>query len=179
VQGRKGTCGTLAFTISSELTAFLQQLDAADDEEARTDAQHQLHTAGFTATTTGGDADELTGTVQWLHGKALAHSCAGAVGFLSKGTCGALVFTFSPELTAVLQRVKQADDEERSELQRELHGKRFRITTTGDNVQVFDGTAQVLQGKLPAAYSNSICAGPLATMRNAQRHVRDADVRTR
>jgi hypothetical protein len=63
----------MAFKCSTGLKTFLADLDAGDDDdEARTDAQHQLHTARFTGTTADND-DGFTGTVQWLHGKLLAH----------------------------------------------------------------------------------------------------------
>jgi hypothetical protein len=68
---RNGTCGALTFRCSTELTDFLADLDAADDEK-RTDDQHQLHTARFKATTTGAATSVVfDGTVPSLVGQLL------------------------------------------------------------------------------------------------------------
>jgi hypothetical protein len=51
----------MAFKCSTGLKAFLADLDAGDDDdEARTDAQHQLHTARFAVTTADNDNDVNT-----------------------------------------------------------------------------------------------------------------------
>jgi hypothetical protein len=77
----------MAFRCSTLLEAFLAELDAGDgDDEARTNAQHRLHTELFTVTT-GDNDDGFTGTVPSLHGQLLVHSCAGSVGFLLQGVC--------------------------------------------------------------------------------------------
>jgi hypothetical protein len=102
---RNGTCGELAFECSTRLQAFLRQLGAADDDdgEARTDAQHQLHTARFKVTTTGTTTPVVfDGTVPSLVGQFLGHSCVGAIGFLRNGTCGKLAFECSTRLQAFL-----------------------------------------------------------------------------
>jgi hypothetical protein len=148
---RKATCGALAFRCSTELTDFLADLDAADDEK-RTDAQHQLHTQPFAVTTSGTTTPVVfDGTVQWLHGKLLGHSCTGAIGLLRNGTCGKLTFKCSPTLTAFLADLDAAndDDEARTNAQHQLHTARFTATTTGTTTPVvFDGTVPSLVGKL-------------------------------
>jgi hypothetical protein len=149
---RKGTCGALVFRCSTELTDFLADLlDAADDEK-RTDAQHQLHTARFIATT-GDTGDGFTGTVQWLVGKLLNHSCAGALAMLRNGTCEELTFKCSSGLQAFLQQLDAADDDEeaRTDAQHQLHTRRFTFTTNGDNPDALTGTVQSLHGKLLVA----------------------------
>jgi hypothetical protein len=130
---RKGTCGALAFRCSTELTDFLADLDAADDEK-RSKLQHQLHTARFKVTTTGTVTPVVfDGTVPSLAlvGQLLARSCIGALATLRKGTCGALAFRCSTELTDFLADLDAADDEKRSKLQHQLHGRRFKVATTG------------------------------------------------
>jgi hypothetical protein len=149
---RKGTCGKLAFAISTELTTFLADLDAADVEK-RSELQHQLYTARFTATT-GDNENGFTGTVQWLHGKLLAHSCIGALATLRKGTCGSLAFRCSTELTDFLaDLLDAAADEKRTDAQHQLHTMRFTVPTNGDNPEVFTDTVQSLGGKLLVALS--------------------------
>ena len=98
-----------------------------------------------------------TGTVQWLHGKLLNHSCAGAIGFLLKGACGKLAFKCSTELKAFLADLDAAadDDEARTDAQHQLHTARF-TGTTADNDDGFTGTVQWLHGKLLAHYSNAL-----------------------
>jgi hypothetical protein len=133
-----------------------------DDDEARTDAQHQLHTRRFTATTADND-DGFTGTVQSLHGQLLVHSCAGAVGFLLKGVCHSqelkfsLKFKCSPYLTNFLQKTSefQAAGEEWSEIQEQLHGMPFSVVIDNAAQTCLTATIAVLQGKVLAAFSNA------------------------
>jgi hypothetical protein len=59
---------------------------------------------------------------------------------LLKGTCGALAFTISPELTDFLKRLGAADGEGAlTECHHQLHTTSFTATTTGDDPDELTG----------------------------------------
>jgi hypothetical protein len=133
-----------------------------EPKTTRSELQEKPHATHFSATTTGDNPEVFTDTGQWLQGRLLAHSCAGAVGFLLKGPAGAgatrdsLKSKCSPELDAFLEAISAADGRECSELREELHGTPFTAATTGDNPKAPGGAAQVFQSRAPAAHSNAV-----------------------
>jgi hypothetical protein len=153
----------IEFTVSDSTSTGinLQDLAAKGVDTVTTEA---LLTARFNVTTTGTATSVVfNGTVRSLASQLLAHSCAGAIGFLLQGVCHSqeqkfsLKFKCSPDLTNFLQKVSefQAGREEWSEIQEQFHGMPFSVVSDNAAQTCLTATIAVLQGKVLAAFSNA------------------------